>query len=487
MIEEKRSRYFALGLSLSFIGFILAASVVPAFSVSGASPIAHESLQSLLFRVSNERIARELGIAPEGKLIEIDLGAMKVRLSSSGEMLRTLNILSRGREGTFWETPQGNYSIESKQPNHYSSIGHVWMPYSMQLFGNFFIHGWPYYQDGTPVSAGYSGGCVRLSTDDAKEVYDFADVGTPIRVVGSTKELVATTTFHYFLKNGDEPPPISASGFIAADLESGDVLWAHNATSSAQANGLSALLSALAAVETVDQYKTVRMSELLLGKPIPRKVEAGFLDEVPIGALVYPLLFSGNDLAAKAFAADHGERSFVRAMNEKAAAIGMAGASFASSTGSVSNTFSPRDAFMLLRYLRESKPFLLNVTLQDDHVVNETNGKEKFQWANKNPWLPGDAGYRGGLLPESAGGKSSAAAIWSIPLSEFGERPIAIIVLDSSDPRADIEAIRDFIRERFIYAPDGSDFAYVIESGDRTPFLRSAMEVLGRISRMLHG
>ena len=50
----------------------------------------------------------------------------------------------------------------------------------IQFDGNYFIHGWPYYPDGTSVAKGYSGGCIRLSTEDAEELYGLVDIDMPI-------------------------------------------------------------------------------------------------------------------------------------------------------------------------------------------------------------------------------------------------------------------------------------------------------------------
>src|SRR3989344_7276539 len=122
-------------------------------------------------------------IARKESFIEIDLSQMKVSLYKEGGLLKTLPVLSKGRDGSWWETPTGNYKILSKEQNHFSSIGNVWMPWSMQFYGNFFIHGWPYYEDGTPVSSTYSGGCIRLETTDAERLYPLVSTGTPVIVI----------------------------------------------------------------------------------------------------------------------------------------------------------------------------------------------------------------------------------------------------------------------------------------------------------------
>src|SRR3989344_9468417 len=46
--------------------------------------------------------------------ISANLADMKVALYQEGELVREVSILSKGREGSWWETPAGLYKVESK-------------------------------------------------------------------------------------------------------------------------------------------------------------------------------------------------------------------------------------------------------------------------------------------------------------------------------------------------------------------------------------
>jgi len=454
------------GMIASLASLFLAVGMFPFFTDTAAL-----EQMALLYRVGFDTIPRETLSSKERiKAIEVDLNTMQVTLIENGAVVDTVPVLARGKSGTFWETPTGDYKVNTKEINHYSSIGHVWMPYSMQFFGNYFIHGWPYDDEGRNVSSAYSGGCIRLATEDARKVYEFASVGTPIHLTGGpVEELGATTTFRYFLKSGGLPPDIRASQFLVADIETGEVLWERNSTEQVALTNLTPLMSGIVALETVNQYKTVRMSELILGTPIPRSRVGGYPDELPIGALIYPLMFSGNDTAATAFAADHGERTFVRGMNEKARAIGMNDTVYASSTASQANLGTARDAFILLRYLNEHKRFLIDATLREEHVIKQGGTKEDFRWDNVNPlYLTQDSAYRGGVMSIATGTSGVGASVWSASLTEFGERPIAIILLGTEDPASDTLAIRRFIMSHFVYAPELSDYAMAWEHEEET-------------------
>lgn len=117
----------------------------------------------------------------EKKYVYVDLTAMTLRMYQDGAYTE-IPVLSIRRIGSKFDTPTGLFKIGTRETEHFSSIGHVYMGYSMQFDGDYFIHGWPRYPDGTPVPKSYSGGCIRLSDEGAKQVYDFVDVGTPVLV-----------------------------------------------------------------------------------------------------------------------------------------------------------------------------------------------------------------------------------------------------------------------------------------------------------------
>ena len=118
----------------------------------------------------------------DGKYILADLTNMKIFLYNDDKLVSEYPIVSKGKPGSYYETPAGEFYIKSKQKNKFSSIGHVYMPYSMQFYGNFFLHGIPYYPNGTRVSTNYSGGCIRIADADMISIYNFADTKTRIKI-----------------------------------------------------------------------------------------------------------------------------------------------------------------------------------------------------------------------------------------------------------------------------------------------------------------
>ena len=122
-------------------------------------------------------------VPPTGKVVLANLDQKTINVIEDGKLIKSMNIVSIGKPNKYYETPGGIYKIKSWETNHYSSLGHVYMPWSMQFSGNYFIHGIPYHEDGEKVSTQYSGGCIRLEDEDAKFIYDFSDKSTYVLVL----------------------------------------------------------------------------------------------------------------------------------------------------------------------------------------------------------------------------------------------------------------------------------------------------------------
>ena len=463
MKDRHATLFMFVGGWLSLVALVVGGSVLlpPARSASDAST-------ALLYRYAGANVGagRE---APRdtGRSIVADLDTMHLTLYEEGVRVKTFPILSKGRPGTPWETPAGNYVIQAREIKHRSSIGGTWMPYSMQFYGNFFIHGWPTYDDGRAVPLGYSGGCIRLSTEDAREVYEFIPKGARVSVLGALPVVSATSTAQYYLRGDGVLPEVSSPSFVIADIQSGHVLWSRNGSSPVSPRGLSRMVTALTALETVNQYKIVRMSELLLGKAILRKYSIGAIDEMPAGALIYPLLFDTNDTAAQVFAREHGERQFVAYMNEKSAAMGMHDTVFSGNTSTDAATTTGENLVTLLAYIKNNKNFLINATLATSKTLTSASGDERFEWKNRNPWVvAGDAAFRGGIVDVQSAGGGGAMLIFDIPLSEFSARTIAFVVLDSTHIEKDIASLRQFVSDNFFYGVHDEGALFIREEGE---------------------
>ena len=443
--------FYFVAILLVFVGIVLATSrfSVPYIYSALTSPstfaledamkdptLAAVALSSTTPRRVIDRLTIEDAIPSVGNFIGVDLVRMKLYLYRDGALMEEIPILSKGRPGTPWETPSGAYTIGTKEETHFSSIGHVYMPYSMQFFGNYFIHGWTYYPDGTPVSASFSGGCIKLSTEDARKVFAFASIGTPV--------------FVYDSKGSENLPPLSLEGarpdvssdaYLIADIDTGDVYAEKNASKERPAASLTKLMTALVANETISLDKTITLSRGALKNPSDPTDTATktFL----VNDLFYPLLMQSSDPVADRLAAYYGADLFVRWMNDKAHALSMQSTAYVDASGvSQENTSTPEDIYRLLHYLSNKKSFVLSITRTKEKTIVAQDG---WQYAVASVNTPVDTEpFAGGNTGRTTPGEDVSASILTIN-TPTGERRIAVILLGSNNQAEDVGALASWI------------------------------------------
>ncbi len=124
------------------------------------------------------------------KYIEVDITQQKLFTFNKGKLLKSYRV-STGKD---YPTPTGTFKILNKTGLGFSSIYNVWMPwwmgfeFSKKLHAYFGIHELPYFYTGNQkiqrprefIGAPNTGGCVALDIGDAKEVYQFAEIGTMV-------------------------------------------------------------------------------------------------------------------------------------------------------------------------------------------------------------------------------------------------------------------------------------------------------------------
>lgn len=365
-----------------------------------------------------------------GKFIGADLNEMKLYTYENGALVSTYTILSKGRPGSQWETPTGSYEILYKNENHFSSIGDVYMPYSMQFFGNFFIHGWPYYPDGTPVDEGFSGGCIRLSTEDAQAIYEFGETKTPLFVYDSSYTQVDENKDIQINKEVT-PPLTSADAYLVADLETGEVFLEKNINKERAVASLTKLMTAVVANETISYAKKIEITQNALNT----HGEQGNLrlgEHMTLNDLLYPLLLESSNDAATAISDFLGSHYFISLMNRKAYALTMKKTRYADSSGlSPENISTASDLFKLVQYIYEKKKYIFDITTQNQKTIFLENSQIYQTYTNNNPlftrndFVGGKNGYT-----EKAG--NTLITVFNMPY-KGSTRPIVVIVLGSEN------------------------------------------------------
>jgi lipoprotein-anchoring transpeptidase ErfK/SrfK len=404
-------------------------------SEPAASPLTLAYAAHLPARTLNSMSVAE-AVPAQGKFIAADLHAMRMSLYQDGTLVAEYPITSKGRVGSAWETPSGSYTIRTKEREHFSSIGHVYMPYSMQFYGNYFIHGHPYYPDGTPTPPGYSGGCIRLGTQDAQQVYEFADAGTQVLVYDPKHDPKPASLY----LSGLPLPRVQASSYLVADLDTGDVFAERGAQATRPIGSIAKLMTALVANETISFDKKVSLPLSALAQSAAgAETTAQFL----VGDALYPLLLLSSDEAADALGRYYGTHSFVAWMNATAKAFRMEHTVFADPGGASRDTTSTADdVYRLAQYLGDKKTFILKITHAARSSVASVGGST-FELENLNTPLQSDP-YLGGKAAHTASAEDGMIAIVSLEVGA-AQRRAAIVVLGSDDPLGDIQALTSWI------------------------------------------
>lgn len=122
------------------------------------------------------------------KRIIIDISEQHL-YAFQGDQLVYSFICSTGRAPYYTRT--GEFKVQSKIPNAYGSAWNIWMPHWLGIYWagstENGIHALPIMANGQTLWAGYLGqpisyGCIVLDTDDAKNLYNWAEIGTPVSI-----------------------------------------------------------------------------------------------------------------------------------------------------------------------------------------------------------------------------------------------------------------------------------------------------------------
>jgi len=119
------------------------------------------------------------------KRIEVDLKKQELSYFLNGVRMDKFKV-STGKAST--PTPKGTFTIGNKHPKAWSKAYGLWMPYWQGIAGGRFgFHELPEWPGGKKEGANHLGipvshGCIRLGVGPAKILYNWAEVGTPVKI-----------------------------------------------------------------------------------------------------------------------------------------------------------------------------------------------------------------------------------------------------------------------------------------------------------------
>jgi lipoprotein-anchoring transpeptidase ErfK/SrfK len=128
-----------------------------------------------------------LASSPTGKYILVSISDQHLTAYENGQLVYSF-VASTGMNHS---TRRGTFSVLDKIPNAYGATWNIWMPdwmgiyYSGSLENG--IHALPILPNGNTLWAGFLGtpisfGCVVLGSNEALQLYNWADIGTTVEI-----------------------------------------------------------------------------------------------------------------------------------------------------------------------------------------------------------------------------------------------------------------------------------------------------------------
>lgn len=451
-MEDNFKYIIVIVLLLCFIGFLtgagwrlwqqyeeLAQKKFPRLSASGydQTSFINSDLRpdKDFFSDKKEQLAKD-----KEDFIVIDLDEMQLTLYEQGEVKQTHPVLSKGKEGSWWETPTGSYVVQNKEASHYSSLGNVWMPRSIKFYGNFYLHGWPYYPGGTPVRGDFSGGCIRLPEKASKAAFGFAKQGMPILVYDGEEN---SETYSSLVGNSElETPEVTADAVLIVALDSGEVVLNKKADSIKSVASLTKLMTAVVGSEVVGIGREAKVTEKMMQNAYHDTLQVGRYYKVL--NLFYPLLRQSSNPAGEAIAATIGKDKFVKQMNKKADSLGMSKTNFADPTGiSNNNTSTLKDIFRLANYILEKRRFLYDISLKEDYFVFGPTPLADLETFNI---IAAEDNLVGAKVGYTTAARDVYASVWKFE-KEGKSRYVFMGILGSEDREQDVKKLVDWMKE----------------------------------------
>lgn len=379
------------------------------------------------------------------RFVEIDLRAMRGALYESGEKVKDFTVLAKGREGTWWETPTGSYRVINKEYLHFSKLAKVWMPYSTQFYGSFFIHGWPFYQNGLPLPRTVLGslGCIRLADEDAKAVFDFSQIGTRVLVL-EDEPVKKYGQLSPQSKISAQQPATTANSLLVANLATGTTIVKKDSEDVLPLGPLTKFTTALSVADLLNPEQQIKVSSASFAQALTL-FDPKVGEQYTVLDLLYPLLMQSSNEAASIFADFIGAGNLLINMNSKAKSLGMSETRFADFQGNTTKNISTaKDLLKALQHVLYKRSFLFDIS----------RGKEYFGVGpgklggitNLNSFYQSDdlVGVQGG---KTASGSENLFSVWNI--GDARKVPIAIIILGSEDSTADTQNLLNWVLDNF--------------------------------------
>ncbi len=242
------------------------------------------------------------------------------------------------------------------------------------------------------------------------------------------------------IENMNSRDDITASSYLAMDLEEGSVIIEKNPQHSYPVASVTKMMTGVIVAENMEKNEKIVLSEKMLDTHGHSPALFKGLEVTAENLLKASLIQSTND-AANALSYFKGKDRFVDLMNKKARDLGMHHTHFVDSHGlNPNNRSTAGDLAKLISYVHKEHPELLEISRDNDFwLPNEEGRLLKFMNTNRFYHLSNYMGGKNGYLPQA---KQTSTAIFNI-----NEKPVGIVILHSENREADMFSIIDKIKE----------------------------------------
>lgn len=248
-----------------------------------------------------------------------------------------------------------------------------------------------------------------------------------------------------------QAPFISAKSALVFDMTSNTTLFAKDATVRRPMASLTKIMTAIVALEHPKDDDTYAVRPQSLVGEDSMGLTSG--ESLSLSDLLYGLILnSGND-AAETLADNFpgGRNSFIYAMNQKVASLGLSDTHFTNPTGlqgDGAQYTTVKDLLVMTRYALEHFPLFRDVVATFDYTIPATNTHKAFYMENETNLIssyPGVKGVKTGYTPE--------AGLCLVTYLDYGGHRIIGVILDSDDRRDDMKELLDYSLKKLGITP----------------------------------
>lgn len=245
-----------------------------------------------------------------------------------------------------------------------------------------------------------------------------------------------------FIKGDLDVPQISAKSALVYDITANKVLYEKNSKQKLPMASITKIMTAVVALEnkkTDDRYFVSK--ENLVGENSMGLSEG---ETLSLKELLYGLiLVSGND-AAETLATNYkgGRVAFIKAMNDKAKALGLLDTNFTNPSGleGDGNQHSTSyDLIVITEHALTKFPLFGEVVATFSYTIEQTDTHKAFYLENETNLLtsyPGVKGVKTGYTPE--------AGFCLVTYLDYKEHRIIGVILGSQNRREEMKELLDF-------------------------------------------